>query len=154
MHNAPSVTYPVGRSLLAGGLGGVLWLLGVVVTVQWIRQSPVSGWRLVAAVMVPALAALAAGWNWWIMPRGTLAWDGQSWTWTGAAGVDVGAVDVCLDLQHFLLLHFRSHPTSHWLWLERNRSAARWDDLRRAVYSRARPQTMPEAEAEAGVAEP
>jgi len=154
MHNAPSVTYPVGRSLLAGGVGALLWLLGVVVTVQWIRQSPVSGWRLVAAVMVPALAALAAGWNWWIMPRGTLAWDGQSWTWTGAAGINFGAVEVCLDLQYFLLLHFRSQATSRWLWLERNRSPERWDDLRRAVYSRARPQTMPEAEAEAGVAEP
>ena len=152
MHNAPSVTYPVRRSLLAGGLAAGLWLLGVLVTVQWILLSPVSGWRLVAAVMVLALAALAAGWNWWIMPRGTLAWDEEAWTWTCAARTDLGAVEVCLDLQHFLLLRFRSQAASRWLWLERSHSAGCWDDLRRAVYSRARPQTPPEAEA--GVAEP
>ena len=152
MHNAPSVSYPVGRSLLAGGIVAALWLLGVLVTAQWMLQSQVSGWRPVLAVAVLALGAAAAGWNWWIMPRGTLAWDRQSWTWTAAGVTDLGAVEVCLDLQQCLLLHFRSQPASRWLWLERSHCVGRWDDLRRAVYSRARPQTPPSAEAE--VAEP
>ena len=152
MHNAPSVSYPVGRSLLAGGVAAALWLLGVLVTAQWVSQSPVSGWRLIAAAIVPALGALVAGWSWWTLPRGTLAWDGQSWAWSCAAGAHLGAVGVCLDLQKCLLLHFRSQPTASWLWLERSQCAERWDDLRRAVYSRARPQTPPGAEA--GVAEP
>ena len=81
------------------------------------------------------------------MPRGTLAWDRQSWTWTAAGVTDLGAVEVCLDLQQCLLLHFRSQSASRWLWLERSHCAGRWDDLRRAVYSRARPQTPPGAEA-------
>ena len=152
MHNAPSVSYPVGRSPLAGGLAAVLWLLGALVTVQWVLDSQVSGWRLAAAVIALAFAALAAGWNWWIMPRGTLAWDGQSWTWTCAAGTDLGAVEVRLDLQLCLLLHFRGQAQALWLWPERARCAERWDDLRRAVYSRARPPTLPEAEP--GAAEP
>ncbi|MEO8656356.1 MAG: hypothetical protein ABI409_19695, partial [Ramlibacter sp.] len=112
MHNAPSVSYPVGRSLLAGGIVAALWLLGVLVTAQWMLQPQVSGWRPVLAVAVLALGAAAAGWNWWIMPRGTLAWDRQSWTWTAAGVTDLGAVEVCLDLQQCLLLHFRSQPAS------------------------------------------
>jgi toxin CptA len=152
MHNAPSVSYPVGRSLLAGGLAAAVWLLGALVAVQWILQSQVSGWRLGAAGIVLAFGATAAGWTWWITPHGTLAWDGQSWVWTGASGTDIGAVEVRLDLQRCLLLHFRGPPASRWLWLERSHCAERWDDLRRAVYSRARPQTPPEAEA--GVAKP
>src|SRR5512140_189487 len=147
MHNAPSVSYPVGRSLLAGGLAAALWLLGVLVTVQWVSQSQGSGWRLAAAVIVLAVAALAAGWSWWTMPGGTLAWDGQSWTWTCAAGTYPGVVEVCLDLQHCLLLHFRRQSAASWIWLERGQCAERWDDLRRAVYCRARPQTPPEAKA-------
>lgn len=152
MHNAPSVSYPVGRSLVAGGIAAAVWSLGVLVAVQWILQSQVSGWRLGVAGIVLAFGATAAGWNWWIAPRGTLSWDGQSWVWTDAGGTDVGAVEVRLDLQRCLLLRFRSHPASRWLWLERSHCAERWDDLRRAVYSRARPQTPPDAET--GAAEP
>lgn len=152
MHNAPSVSYPVGRSLLAGGLAAGLWLLGGLVTVHWVVQSQVSGWRLATASIVLALTALAAGWNWRSMPRGTLAWDGQSWAWSGAGQTDSGTVEVRLDLQNWLLLHFGLPGASRWLWLERSRCPERWDDLRRAVYSRARPQTPPDAGA--GVAEP
>ncbi len=152
MHNAPSVSYPVGRSLVAGALACAAWLLGALACVQWTVQSQASGWRLVAAGIALAAAALASAWNWWAMPRGILGWDGQSWTWTAAGTAYAGTVEVRLDLQQCLLVHFRSPAVSHWLWLERAHCAERWDELRRAVYSRARTQTLPKAEP--GAAEP
>jgi toxin CptA len=152
MHNAPSVSYPVGRSLVAGALAAAAWLLGALACVQWTVQSQVSGWRLGAAGIALAAAALVSARNWQAMPRGILGWDGQSWTWTGAGKTDIGTVEVCLDVQQCLLVHFRGRAVSHWLWLERAHCAERWDDLRRAVYSRARPQTLPKAEP--GAAEP
>jgi hypothetical protein len=152
MHNAPSVSYPVGRSLLAGGLVAAAWLLGALACVQWAVQSPVSGWRLGMAGLALAGAAGIAGWTWWVAPRGTLEWDGQHWTWVGGGRTDPGALDTRLDLQQCLLLHFRGQAQARWLWLERAQCTERWDDLRRAVYSRARPPTLPEAET--GAAEP
>jgi toxin CptA len=152
MHNAPSVSYPVGRSFWAGLLAATLVLSGALVTTGWLAQAPVGGWRIGAAATALALGAAAAGWNWWRMPQGTLAWDGHDWAWTAAAGTDTGRVEPCVDLQSFLLLRFAGQPGSHWLWLERRRCAERWDDLRRAVYSRARSRSLPGGQA--GAAEP
>ena len=152
MHNAPSVSYPVGRSLVAGGLATAAWLLGALACAQWTVQSQLNGWRLGAAGVALAVAGLASAWNWWFMPRGILGWDGQSWTWTAADTTYAGAVEIRLDLQQCLLVYFKSRAGSHWLWLERTHCAERWDELRRAVYSRARPQALPQAEP--GPAEP
>ena len=152
MHNAPSVSYPVGRSLVAGVLATLAWLLGALAIGWWTVQSQVEGWRLVTACGVLAAAAVIAAWQWWVTPSGILGWDGQSWTWTIARRADAGAAEVCLDLQQWLLVHWRGEAGSNWLWLERARSVERWDDLRRAVYSRAKPETLPEAKG--GAAEP
>jgi hypothetical protein len=115
-------------------------------------QAPVSGWRLGAAATALALGAAAAGWNWWRMPQGTLAWDGHDWAWIAAAGTQTGRVETCVDLQSFLLLRFTGQSERRWLWLERSLCRERWDDLRRAVYSRARSQSLPDGQA--GAAQP
>ena len=152
MHNAPSVSYPVGRSLVAGLLALAAWLLGALAIAQWTAQSQVHGWRLAVAAFALMATALVCAWNWRQMPRGTLEWDGQCWRWKGSAADDAGTVEVCLDLQRFLLVRWQGEAKHHWLWLERARHPERWDGLRRAVYSRARPQALPQAGP--GAAEP
>ena len=144
MHNAPSVSYPVGRSLVAGGFAAVAWSLGAWATVQWSLQSQVDAWLLAMAVVVLVAVALISGRQWWVMPRGELGWDGQSWIWSAAGAPDCGTVAVCVDLQQCMLLHWRGPVGKRWIWLERAHCPECWDALRRAVYSRARSRALPE----------
>src|SRR4051812_24522068 len=143
MHNAPSVSYPVGRFQLAAGLLLGIWLLGAACVVLWSMQMRPSRWQLAASALLLLCAGLCAGWNWWRTPRGVLSWDGESWSWPAVGQAIAGAPHVSLDLQHWLLLRWSSGDGPRWLWLERVASAERWGDLRRAVYSRARPQALP-----------
>jgi len=145
MHSAPSVTYPVGRSRFAGALLALAWLLGAAAAGLWWLQSPSPGWRLGALGFVLAAAGAFAAWGWWHGAQGTLAWDGQSWSWSGDPDGHDSVLEVGLDLQRWLLLRWKSGNASHWLWLERTGRLERWDDLRRAVYSRARLDALPDA---------
>ena len=140
MHSAPAVSYPVGRSRLAGALLLLIWLTALAATGLWWAQVQVAGWRWGAAVLLLACTGAFAAWHWWHAPVGTLAWDGESWNWSAKGRVEAGEPDVRLDLQHWLLLRWRGGQGGCWLWLERAPLAERWEDLRRAVYSRARPQ--------------
>jgi len=93
-----------------------------------------------------AAGALAA-WRWRAQPTGHLAWDGAGWTWeAGAAPATAGRLRVSVDLQRVLLVQWRGDGPAHWLWLERAGAPERWADLRRAVYSRARPDALPLAQ--------
>lgn len=139
MHSAPSVSYPVGRSPFAGGLLLLTWLLGVAALVLWGAPGQADGWRLAAAALLLACLGVLAARCWWHAPVGTLAWDGEGWSWSNQLGRETGEPDVCLDLQHRLLVRWNGSGRL-WLWLERASGAERWDDLRRAVYSRARPK--------------
>ena len=141
MDQAPSVSFPVGRSRFSGMLAASLALAGGAGVGYWMLQSDAPGWRQ-ALAMSAALAADAAALRAWLRsPRGMLRWDGAGWT---APGVDgAGAVEVAIDLQHLLLVRWHRKGAARWLWLERHRNRARWSDLRRAVYSRARPQALP-----------
>ena len=144
MHSAPSVTYPVGRSRFAAALLLGVWLAGAVAAVLWGLQAP-SGWRL--ALMAAALAcsgALALH-GWWGTQSGTLAWDGEAWAWSRQPDGRSLHLPVGLDLQAWLLVQWTADGASQWLWLARASRADRWDDLRRAVYSRARPQASQQA---------
>ncbi|HSI55518.1 MAG TPA: hypothetical protein VK981_16200 [Ramlibacter sp.] len=131
---------------MAAALLGAAWLAGAASTVLWCLQPGTSGWRLLAAAAALALAGGAAAWHWWSSPVGTLAWDGEAWTWAAGAGQEAGELDVALDLQRCLLLHWRSGAAARWFWVERSHSVQRWGDLRRAVYSRARAQVLRQAE--------
>jgi len=142
MHSAPSVSYPVGRSRFAGGLLMCAWLLGAAACVAWRLTSPPSGLRSSAAAATLVLAAGIAAWHWWRMPSGTLSWDQEQWSWRGAH-MPAAALQVSLDLQHWMLLRWGSSRRSSWLWLERASGPDQWSDLRRAVYSRARPEAPP-----------
>ena len=147
MHDAPSVNYPVGRSRWAAALGAAAWLGGAAVTLLWSAQPQVAAWRLAIAWTAVAAAALLSWRAWRAAPGGVLAWDGAAWTWArhGAGGVS-GDVRVALDLQRLLLVRWDGADGRLWLWLERASGRERWDELRRAVYSRARPAALPAGE--------
>lgn len=144
MHSAPSVTYPVGRSPFAGALLLVIWLAAAAAIGLW-WESGASGGRLGAAVLLWVASGLWAALHWWRSPMGALAWDGESWNWASGDAADSGMLEVSLDLQRSMLVRWAGPGASRWFWLERASRAERWDDLRRAVYSRAALGAPPDA---------
>ena len=140
MHSAPSVSYPVGRSRWAAALMSLAWLAGAAGIVRWTAQSDVAPWRDSVAWLALAGTGLFAAWNWRHSLRGVLAWDGSTWSLANAQAAAVpGQLRVSVDLQFLMLVSWRDAAGGNWLWLERASAAERWSDLRRAVYSRARP---------------
>jgi hypothetical protein len=142
MHSAPSVSYPVGRSRFAAGLLLGIWSLGVAAVGLWSFQVRAPGRQLGVSLAVVVLSGLCAIRNWLRAFQGVLSWDGQTWSWSATGQAEEGVPEVGLDLQRWLLLRWSGTPVSRWLWLERARQPERWEDLRRAVYSRARPQAL------------
>jgi toxin CptA len=145
MHSAPSVSYPVGRSRFAAGLLVILWLLGAATTAMGWAQAQAPGWRWGAAAVLLVAVGVLAAWSWWREPSAILSWDGENWRWPAAGAGDTAVPQVVLDLQRWMLLRRAGGSGTNWLWLERARRPASWDDVRRAVYSRARPQAPPGA---------
>jgi hypothetical protein len=140
MHNAPSVSYPVGRSRFAALLLGSLWLGAAATTLLWVTQLDQPGWRAPVAGVALLGAGAVAAWAWLRSAQGELAWDGEAWARTVGCAASPGTLAVALDLQRAMLLHWREAGATHWLWLDSASRADRWSDLRRAVYSRARPE--------------
>jgi hypothetical protein len=145
MHNAPSVSYPAGRSRFAAWLVLGLWVPACAAALLWYGLSP-DGVRTAAMLGALAASGLFAAWHWWRTPAGTLAWDGARWNWSVQPGVADAGVEVALDLQGVLLLRWEAGRARRWIWLERDALPERWDDIRRAVYSRARPTALQPAE--------
>ena len=143
MHNAPSVSFPVGRPLVAALLALALWAAGTTATSVWALEADGLGWRQGLTAAVLAVSGGFALVSWLRSPTGDLHWDGAGWTAPGSVGQ--GALEVALDLQYLLLVRWHADGSSSWLWLERQRCPQRWFDLRRAVYSRASPQARPSA---------
>jgi len=135
MHSAPSVTYPVGRSPFAGLLLLAIWLAAAAAIGFW--WAGTAGWRPLAAALAWLASGVWAAAQWWRSATGNVAWDGESWNWTATQGADSGRLEVSLDLQRSMLVRWAGKGDAQWFWLERARRAERWDDLRRAVYSRA-----------------
>ena len=139
MHNAPSVSYPVGRCRFAGALVFAAWCAGAVTLAAWAWALPAGGVRQIGGLAVLLVAGAAAVLSWRRQPTGLLAWDGTGWRWADGSGERPGSIAVALDLQTWMLLHWKGDASGAlWLWLERNREPQAWDALRRAVYSRAR----------------
>ena len=151
MRNAPSVSYPVGRSAFQAGVIVVLGLLGALALLLPLRWYPaVPGWVWVAGALLWLFWSGWAGLNWSRAPRGRLQWDARAlpatgtragvWRWLpdGAPAVELQALDWVWDAQVVVLARPRS-PGQRlpWLWLEGRREPARWDDLRRALTAHA-----------------
>jgi hypothetical protein len=142
MHNAPSVSYPVGRCAFQRGLLVGFTVLTVALLVAWALNQGVT-W----------VWCVAAGAAWLAVHQGlqalrhtsTLTWDGQVWCLhdqNSGREDALGEVHVALDVQKALLLRWLPtsdtlHAQQQWLWLGSQPSDNRWQDLRRAVYQRA-----------------
>lgn len=141
-HGAPPVRYPVARSrwlasalalyVFAGGLALLAWAA--------VGAGTHGGWISAAGSLWLACSALA-GWFWRTAPCGTLVWNGMAWTLESPQGAALcppctAAPQVHFDLQRRLWLRLQPETgRALWLWLEWRSQPARWDDLRRAVYS-------------------
>jgi hypothetical protein len=141
MHNAPSVSYPVGRCAFQRWLFSGFAALTSAVLVAWALNQGLS-W----VWFVGAGASAAGMWQGWRALRqlGMLTWDGQVWCLHDqSAGQEdaLGEVHVMLDVQKALLLRWQPasdtlHAKPQWLWVGAQGSDNRWQDLRRAVYQR------------------
>ena len=149
MHNAPSVSFPVGRSRFQGWLIGLLVGLGALSVFAWSVQADSLGWRQWLAASLCVTTSIWNIWSWWRCPVGSISWDGVAWCWTVGERSVVVLPEMVLDLQFAILLRL---PTTEetgvtWLWLDRATNSLRWMAVRRAIYSRARPNVDPLADA-------
>ena len=154
MHNAPAVSFPVGRSRFQAWVLGVGWLTGAAVCAYWGSVTDALGWRhgLALATLLGAGAAACAGWQRQV--RGSLHWDGVCWRLEMAAlaprlasmsaatsaptSALTGDLAVHLDFQGFLLLSMRlENGGVRWLWLDPCAELTHWQAFRRAVHSSA-----------------
>jgi toxin CptA len=146
MHDAPSVSYPVGRSSLAGTILLSIWMAGGLAGAG-MGWSGASAPRLAAVAAVWLATGALAMWWWHAHPAGLLAWDAGTWSWSeGGPRVEAGTLHVGADFQSALLLRWVGEGATRWLWVERGRLPTHWVALRRAVYSRANPQAPSRAE--------
>ncbi|QBK04939.1 hypothetical protein DW355_09280 [Hylemonella gracilis] len=159
MRNAPSVSYPVGRSflrtLLHAGVLVAVWL-ACGAWAMLARTDEVGRWGVGLACL---LVTVFLVWALLRPARGRLRWDGQDWFWSDAvqAGADdlKGRLSVRLDWQSGMLLEFRSLPEDttlssrsasplrapvqlghgRWLWVEQDQAPVYWNALRRAAWA-------------------
>ena len=142
MHNAPSVSYPVGRCAFQRWLYTFFTVATSSVLLTWSLSQGFS-WPWCVAALASALG-VCMGWR-ASQHAGTLTWDGQVWCLHGQSRASedaLGQVQVSLDMQRALLLRFQPvsetlHAKSVWLWLGAEVAGTHWQDLRRAVYQRA-----------------
>ena len=141
MHNAPSVSYPVGRCAFQRQLYVFLLLATLAVLGAWALNLGFTRVWWAAALLAMVGGVLGA-----LSLRfvATLSWSGQCWCLHDQSGTrpDVfGEVEVILDTQKTLLLRWQPTsdklPTSFvWLWLGAELPSSRWQALRCAVYQR------------------
>ena len=136
MHNAPAVTYPVGRSLFHGGLVLAAGGLGSLIALLWLATPVALGWRQWLLVGVLVVVVVSASLAWRRSPRGVLRWDGYFWEWASSGTVQAGQLVVHVDLQSWMVVSLRSsRGGAVWLWPERRSDASHWVALRRAAFA-------------------
>ena len=141
MHNAPSVSYPVGRCAFQRWLYVGFTVLTSAVLWAWaLDQGLTLAWY---EATTSAVVAGCLGWQ-ALRMRAMLTWDGQVWCLhdhnTGDEDA-LGVVHVALDVQTALLLRWQPASDTlnaklQWLWLGAQAAGDDWQNLRRAVYQR------------------
>ncbi len=138
MHNAPAVSFPVGRSRFQAWFLWLAWLAGAAVSAYWCCVMDVSGWRRYVALTLPMAVGVVALSGWRRQASGGLRWDGQLWWFDTLGSTQTGNLVVHLDFQSFLLLSLRIERGGvRWIWLDRRAAPADWQAFRRAVHSSA-----------------
>ncbi len=146
MHNAPAVSYPVGRSHFEGLLIAVVGSAGLLVTMTWIWQVQQFGVGQVLGLTACLFSTSLTFWRWWHTPSGRLTWDGKAWTWTSDATSLAVSPVVIIDVQSVMLLFLKQHPGSDiWLWPERKKFPQRWLTLRRSLFNQEHLVVPPES---------
>ena len=136
MHNAPAVTYPVGRSRFHAALLIGIAVITLLAGLLWHKLGDPENWRQVCFAATAIGSGLLAFQAWRRTPDGNLHWDGQAWNWTAGAALVGGTIGVHLDLQFCMVLSLRmADGTRVWLWPERRSNPMRWNALRRAVFA-------------------
>jgi toxin CptA len=144
MRNAPPVNYPVGRSSL--GLWVLLgtWLATLALLAAWSALVPAHPWRQAASTVLLGASGV------WVLRserrrfRGALSWDGGAWWLEGGGHASRVQPDVVLDLQRVMLVRTLSSMPRRtcWFWIDSKGDPGAWLALRRALYSRARPDAL------------
>jgi hypothetical protein len=145
MHNAPAVSYPVGRSRFQAQLFAAVSLAGLLASAAWFAQVQTPGWRQWLMLFGAVLTAMGTYWQWRQTVVGQLTWEGSSWRWTESdTSVSLQLV-LILDVQQAMLLLLRGARSARgiWIWVERDTSPTRWLALRRAVHQRPRADKDP-----------
>lgn len=123
-------------------------MAGLLALWAWVAFGNVPRFALGGALLVWLGCSGVAAHFWQQSPTGTIDWDGWVWRFDPSvhfAHSPSAYVGVHLDLQHSLWVCL--HPKKGekgpvlWLWLEQRHAPLLWADLRRAVYSRARPES-------------
>lgn len=148
MHNAPSVSFPVGRSHFQGRLLASLVCLGLLTLASWSFQSKILGWRHGLAACSLVLISVWVAWSWWRTHIGSFSWDGVAWHLAVGTRSALVLPEIVLDLQSAVLLRLQvvDGKGVAWVWLDRVSSPVRWMALRRAVYGRTRLEGDPLAD--------
>lgn len=142
--------YLLRRSLALGAVLAGLLLAGTGVLAVWVVWGVRSPWVAGTVAACLWLVAGALTLHFWLRQFvGVLRWDGQGWSLEGGGphgSTEFRALScppqVILDLQtHLWVCVFPLGQRRTWLWLERSSQPERWMDMRRAVYSRAKPGT-------------
>lgn len=142
MHNAPAVSYPVGRSRYQVQILCVLAFIGLLAAGAWRTQAQTPDWRQGLMLSGAALTGLGAIWHWRHAPTGQLSWSGSSWQWgAGSRGAMQARVVVVVDLQRTMLSMLGVGGNAQkkvWMWVERDANPARRMGFRSAVYQNPR----------------
>ena len=140
MHNAPAVSFPVGRSRFQGWLLALVAVLGILAALTWFAVAQLAGWRQWLMLLGVVLSALTSAWLWYRTEGAQLAWDGTHWTCSALPGGEPVLLSVIFDAQlaMLVLLSRLDRPGRSWIWLDRSASPTRWLALRRAACQRPR----------------
>jgi toxin CptA len=139
MHSAPSVSYPVGRSRSADRLLSIIWTCGACCVAAACYRFDGADWRI-GLLALSVVGVGAAAWRSALRCTASaeLSFDGRHWSLAGPAGLRAARVKAALDFQSSLLVCLTdARRARRWVWLDRSARPERWQDLRRAVYSRA-----------------
>lgn len=142
----PSVSYLLRRSAALAVVLGSLLLVGCGALALWsVQGAGTLSWPMFVGWALWGLSVAGALQCWRSQFCGVLRWDGLHWQ---LDGLQPQGVPWALSRPPEVLVDVQSHvwvcvtPIGRrriWLWLERSSQPERWMDLRRAVYSRARP---------------